>query len=176
MAAFFAKKQGGTINVLKLMKLLYLSDRESMSRTGMPITFDGMVSMPHGPVLSRTLNMLSGQTDEGTADLWEEWISDKESHKVNVIRNAERADLDELSDSDIESMEKVWADFGRMGGFALRDWTHAHCPEWQDPNGSSVAIDEADVLKALGRKPEEAAQLAQVIRDQREIDRIFAKL
>ena len=40
MAAFFTQQQGGVINVMKLIKLMYLSDRESMRLYGEPISFD----------------------------------------------------------------------------------------------------------------------------------------
>lgn len=176
MAAFFTKKQGGTINVLKLMKLLYLSDRESMSRCGMPITFDSMVSMPKGPVLSRSLNLTSGQADSQSQAQWEEWLSDRENHNINVIRDFSRADLDELSNADLDVLESIWADFGRMHKYEISDWTHVNCPEWTDPHGSSLPIDEAEVLMRLGREPKEAEQLAQAIRDERELDRVFAAL
>jgi Protein of unknown function (DUF4065) len=52
VAAFFALKQGGQIHVLKLTKLVYLSDREFMDRYDIPITGDKLVSMDHGPVNS----------------------------------------------------------------------------------------------------------------------------
>jgi len=48
------------MNYLKLMKLLYLADRESMRRNGRPISGDRYVSMDHGPVLSQTLNLING--------------------------------------------------------------------------------------------------------------------
>ena len=52
-AAHLVYLQGGKINLMALIKLLYLADREALLETGYPITGDQMVSMPHGPVLSR---------------------------------------------------------------------------------------------------------------------------
>lgn len=37
-AAFFICRAGGAIEVLKLMKLMYLAERESLARYGEPIT------------------------------------------------------------------------------------------------------------------------------------------
>ena len=60
VAAFFlAKAPGHRMPHLKLMKLLYLADRESMRETGYPMSWDRLVSMPHGPVLSTTLNLIN---------------------------------------------------------------------------------------------------------------------
>src|SRR6266480_1606796 len=37
MAAFFAKQEGGTINVLKLVKLVYLANRAAMEKYDFPL-------------------------------------------------------------------------------------------------------------------------------------------
>jgi len=176
MAAFFARKQGGTINVLKLTKLLYLSDRESMSQCGLPISFDDMVSMPEGPVLSRSLNLINGSYDEVDCAIWEEWIADRENHDVSVKRDFSRQDLDQLSDADLAVLEKVWHEFGRMDKYTLRNWTHKNCPEWVDPKGSSNPIKAFDVLTELGKTAPEATELANSIQTERELDRVFSHL
>ena len=36
-----------------------------------------------------------------------------------------------------------------MDQWALREWTHANCPEWRDPQGSSSPITPEDLLAAL---------------------------
>lgn len=59
-AAFLLHKAGGRLPLLKLMKLLYLSERESLQKYGDTITGDTFVSMPNGPVLSMTLNFING--------------------------------------------------------------------------------------------------------------------
>ena len=45
VAAYFALKEQGSINVLKLAKLLYLAERESMRLFDEPMFFDRLVSM-----------------------------------------------------------------------------------------------------------------------------------
>jgi uncharacterized phage-associated protein len=52
MAAFFLHEGRDCMPLLKLIKLLYLADRESLRLHGMPISGDLVVAMPHGPVLS----------------------------------------------------------------------------------------------------------------------------
>lgn len=176
MAAFFASKQGGTINVLKLMKLLYLSDRESLKQTGLPISYDNIVSMPDGPVLSKSLNLINGTFDIESSATWDEWISDRANHEVAVKRTFKRADLDQLSNSDLSVLETVWSQFGWMNKYKLRDWTHENCPEWEDPHGSSNPIKEYDLLLKLGISASEAKQLSQSIQSERELDATFARL
>ena len=175
MAAFFAKKEGEVIPVLKLTKLLYLADRESLARYGAPITYDRPVSMDHGPVLTRALNLIDGNVNGAAAAQWDEWMGPRRGYDVRVKRQFSREDLDELSDADLEVLETVWHQFGHMDKWTLRDWTHKNCAEWRDPDGSSVPIDEVERLRAVGVQPEQARVLADEICAQRELDRYFAQ-
>ena len=166
MAAFFAKRNGGNINILKLIKLLYLADRESISTYGMPISFDNAVSMPHGPVLSRILNLSNGAFAESDQAQWDEWISDKANHFVSLNREFELDDLDQLSEADTDVLELIWHQFGGMDKWQLRDFTH-ELAEWQDPNGSMNPISDADLVAAVIGEGEEANALAEEIRQAR---------
>lgn len=168
MAAFFTRKNGGTINVLKLTKLLYLGDRESIARFGLPITFDYAVSMPQGPVLTRVLDLTQGAGNERDQSQWNEWISDRDMYDVGLHRDFLIEDLDQLSEADIEVMEKVWGDFGQMSHWALRDYTHTHLPEWEDPNGSMIPMDEVHRVGAIIGNDDEAKKLAEEIEAMRQ--------
>lgn len=175
IAAFLLAKEGGRMAHLKLMKLMYLADREAMGRYGVPLSGDRMVSMPHGPVLSMTLNLMDGDV-ESSKDGWEAWISAKENHELSTVRNVQPDQLDELSAADIEVLESVWAQFGSMGKYQIRDYTHDHCPEWQDPHGSSCPLPYERVFVALGKSHKQAAELAAGIEAEKSIDRLFATL
>lgn len=169
MAAFFTDKEGGEIEILKLIKLLYLADRESIDRHGEPISYDKMISMEHGPVLSRTLNLINGMLSGPNADQWDAWISDRADHRVSLVREATRENLDYLSDADIEVLETVWAQFGPMTKWEISDYTHNELGEWRDPHESSLPINPVELLRELGRSNEESEAIAQDIREQREI-------
>lgn len=171
MAAFFAQKEGGSINVLKLMKLLYLADRESIRMHGVPISFDYMVSMPHGPVLSNAYELTSGMVGGEEGRDWEQWIRDCEHYNVEVVRDFSRDDLDHLSDTDIEVLANIWDRFGRYGKWQLRDYTHNHCGEWEDPHGSSKPIAYETLLRELGSSPDEAEGLSRHLCQLRDLAR-----
>lgn len=160
---------------LKLMKLLYLAEREAIGRFGLPMIGDRLVSMPHGPVLSMTLNLMDGDVESQPGG-WEDWISDKENHEVALRRAVQPQDLDALSPADLEVLDEVWRRFGALDKWALRDWTHQHCAEWQDPHGSSLPITYASLAQALGYDKEQAQALAQHIDEQRNLDRLLATL
>jgi len=176
MAAFFlGQAPDARMAHLKLMKLLYLSEREAVRIFGWPICGDRLVSMPHGPVLSQTLNLMDGDV-ESLPGGWEAWISDRENHELSLRQPLNVALLDELAPAEIDVLKAVWGQFGAMDKWEIRDWTHQHCAEWQDPKGSSCAIPYAALARALGFDDAVAEQLAAQIQAEQEIDRFFAAL
>jgi uncharacterized phage-associated protein len=150
VAAFFAMKEGGTIYVLKLVKLMYLADRRFMELYDVPILNDQLVSMPHGPVNSITYNYLNGSMESTD---WDDFLRDCENHQVSVSRiDIGQEQLDELSRAELRVLEEIWNQFGHMGRFEIRDYTHDNCPEWEDPNGSSTPIPYSRVFNFLNKR------------------------
>lgn len=88
---------------LKLMKLLYLADRESLRLHGLSMTGDCLVSMPHGPVLSMTLNLMDGDVESGPNG-WEDMITAKENHELSLKTELQ---LDEFSKADTNVLESI---------------------------------------------------------------------
>ncbi len=160
------------------MKLLYLSERQSLKAYGDSITGDAFVSMPHGPVLSMTYGYLNGE-NQSCEGGWSTWIADRANYEValkdaSLIRTPE-ADLLALSESDLECLAQVWSDFGHWDKYKLRDYTHSGaCPEWEDPCGSSHSIPPARIFKALGFAPEQVEALTRRLREQRHISASFS--
>ena len=175
MAAYFLKQKGGQMSHLKLMKLLYLADREAMRRSGFPMSGDHLVSMPHGPVLSETLNLMDGDIESG-ADGWNCLISAKENNQLSLKGHDDVSmdDLDELSRADLEVLRSVWKQFGKMTRWEIRDYTHRRCPERKDPDGSSIPIRTEDIFLAFGMSRENAEDMAGRIEEQRNLAGIIA--
>lgn len=177
MSAFFAEKQGGTVSILKLMKLLYLSDRESMKRYGIPISFDYFYSMNDGPMLSQVLDFINGFVpDRSEAATWDEWISSRGNHQVSLNRKFDRDDLDEISQADLDVLETTWNQFGSFDQWQLVDYTHKNCAEYKDtPKGQRNPISDSDVLIAVGVDKDHAAELSAEIQLQRRLDAVFSR-
>lgn len=175
MAAYLLAKDGGCYAHLKLMKLLYLADREALNQFGFQLTGDDIKSLPHGPVLSQTLDLINGIVPS-QPNGWDAWVSDEKNYEVALKQKFTRSDLDELSDSDIDVLDTVWQQFGHMSKYQIRDYTHDHCPEWIDPNGSSTPIPKIRIFKALGKTDSEANALNSDIEIQKSISRLFASL
>lgn len=176
MAAYLLKRRGGTMSHLKLIKLLYLADREALNCYGASISGDSFFSLPNGPILSRTLNLMAGVVESETQG-WETWISDRAEHQVSLRQDFDFGDLDYLSPADIDILDNIWQRFGSMSRWQLVDYTHGgNCPEWENPNGSSAPISPYKIFSALGKSQEDSAALASEIEAERSIDRLFADL
>lgn len=178
MAAFFLQSNGGSLSVLKLTKLLYLADRRALDMYNAPISGDRMVSMPHGPVLSKTYELMNGSAPS-TEDGWDSLIADRAGHMLTLKRplsDHTEVDLPALSEADLDVLAEVQSEFGAMEGWALRNFTHDHCAEWIDPDGSSRPIDYKDVFVALGRTQEEALQAQQELDGQHSMERLFTRI
>lgn len=175
MAAWFIAQEGETMPHLKLMKLMYLADREAMRAFGFPITGDRFVSMIHGPVLSMTLSHIDDEAPSAP-DGWNSWISDKANYEVALMRPVTPIALDHLSRADLQVLSTIWGKFGHMGKYQIRDYTHdpRNCPEWKDPNGSSYPIAYKTVFEALGFSREVAASMEAEIEAQNTIAKALA--
>ena len=172
VAAFFAKAEGGKINVLKLVKLIYLADRTALDCFEAPILHDKFVSMDHGPVNSITLNYINGLSEDRSD--WSDFIADREDHFIGLSKpSISIHELDELSAAEIKVLELVWQRFGKMTQFELRDYTHKNCPEWEDPDGSYEPIPVERVFKFLGKT--DSGALASKLESERIMDQIFAR-
>lgn len=175
MASFFLKKVPNyTMPHLKLMKLLYLSERKSLVRFGHGMCDDYLVSMDYGPVLSSTLNLIGGSP--GHKNVWSNYISDKADNKVSLVdRSIPIEDLDELSRADIRIMDGLWKKFKDWNQFDLADYTHnrENCPEWVDPKGSSIPINLKTLFLSSGLVDEVAEAMVESIHRQKKVESTF---
>lgn len=177
IAAWFLSRQEGRMPHLKLMKLMYLADRQAMLTHGFPMTGDRFVAMPHGPVLSLTLSHINDEAPSSVGG-WDSWISDKADFVVALARETPtREDLDELSDADLAVMADIWSRFGHMTKYQIRDYTHdpANCPEWTDPKGSSNPIPFKTVFLRHGFAESEADAMARRISEHHKVQYSLAE-
>lgn len=161
MAAFFLHLGGGKMAYIKVLKLLYLADRDAMGKWGESISGDEFVSMPYGPVLSQTYALIR---DSGTSTEfgWDYWIQDDANYEVSLKNKFNHNDeLDELSEIELNILKAVFSKFGQMKKFELVNYTHDYCAEWEDPLGSSFPISPESIFRALGKNDNEINALIQ---------------
>lgn len=156
---------------MKLIKLLYLAERRALLSWGRPITFDSYVSMPHGPVLSFTLDRINLPREPSGTSYWHGLISERQDHEVRLLVDQPPADA--LSTAEELVLDEVYAEFGHMDQWGLRDYSHT-LPEWRDPNGSSVKIRIREILMSEGVSEDEAAEVERDLADESSFVASFA--
>lgn len=175
MAAYLLHKRGGAMAFLKLMKLLYLSDRKSMEMYGEPISGDYYCSMNKGPALSNTYSIISfgGDNEDG----WAKWISAPRNYDVSLKRKLDDIfELEDLSKADIKAMDEVYAEYGHWNRFDLCEQTHRIYPEWQDPHGSSIPIKMKDIFMAIGYSDSDAEEMVGAIQEKSQLEILTSDL
>ena len=171
-AARLLRLHGGKMNYMKLIKLLYLTDRESLKRWGRPVTTDCYVSMDKGPVLSAVLDLINNSCRPGVASPWYALISEPSAHSVSLLANASPPD-EELSRAEEDLIDEIYATHGCKSQWALVDLVH-ELPEWKDPGGSAIPIAYADILRAVGKDDEEIDQINGELRALKKAEQLFA--
>jgi uncharacterized phage-associated protein len=165
VASFFLEKAGKKLEDLKLMKLMYLAEREAIRLRNVGITGDDFYSMKNGPILSRTLNRLNPQDGSFSNGVWREHISVPEKWSVKLTKRF-NYEL-ELSRREIGILADIWQRFGSWTKWQLVDHVHEFA-EWRNPGDSRLPIAFQDILSGLGLPPDErASRLAEHVALQR---------
>src|SRR5205085_1454156 len=124
----------------KLMKLMWLIEREGLLRWGFSVTQDSYCVMEHGMVLSDTLNLINEQSLPET--YWMHHISAPQNYEVNLLREP---DFLELSEAEEELIAEIFNAHGHKSRWKLRDEAHK-LPEWFDPEGTSIKVNYEQFL------------------------------
>src|SRR4030042_2169583 len=125
---FFARKEGGQINKMKGLKLVYFADRYHLRKYGRLVTNDTYFAMKQGPVPSGGRDIVEGST---FLDKVEREYANSYLKKIGnyALSSVKAVDNGVFSDSDIEALKFTWDKFGRLNQYALAKRTH-HYPEW----------------------------------------------
>ena len=174
IAAYLLNKANGSMPHLKLMKLMYLADRLCYERYERSMSNDDAVSMDYGPVLSKTYNLMKGETESAS---WSSYISPIKNNEISLVADISSSSLDgeifffklgKLSRADVKVLDEVYSMYEHMTQFDLSDYTHEF-PEWQNPHGSSVPISVAAILRAVGKEPEVIEQVVEELEEREEL-------
>lgn len=148
-AAYLLHLEKGRMPSIRLLKLLYIAERELLAQTASPLTGDITKAMEHGPVLSQTLNLIKGMGTRSPE--WERFIR-RDGYAVHLVGEPGRG---RLSGEVIDKLAEVSARYREKDHWELKDLTHEF-PEWKKnfPGGGSALIPLEDILEAQGEGQE----------------------
>jgi uncharacterized phage-associated protein len=131
---------------VRLLKLLYIADREWLAEAGRTISGDEAVAMKNGPVLSRVYDLIKGVAPR--ADYWDDYIR-KVDYSVELTNDPGRG---KLSKGEIEKLTEVSERYRTMDDWELSEHTHEF-PEWKNhyQPDASTPIPWREMLEAQGK-------------------------
>jgi len=150
---YLIKKNDNSLNYTKLIKMLYLADKEALKGSLQTISSDVYVSMDNGPVLSRLYDLVRGC--HGNKDFQNIWNSRFICDGYNLVAATDRIPQGELSKFEINILDQIDSQYKNFSVWDMIDHTHKNCPEWKNPEGSAVPIHPEELLESIGKTPEE---------------------
>lgn len=158
----------GRMPYLKLLKLLYLADREAFKLWERPITYDNYAALDNGPIPSKTYNLIKSGADPSNS-LWSKNIQTSE-YDVRLLNNNNNIKLKKLSQAEIELLTDLSIQHKDVNRWKLVDYTHT-LPEYIKPNpGSSTPISyELLLKKGLNFTDEDILRIAQSLEEEEEL-------
>lgn len=156
------------MSYLRLLKLLYVADRELLAERGRTITGDRVVAMEHGPVLSKLLDLIKGVRPESGE--WDRFIH-REDYSVQLASEPGRG---KLSRQEVQKLQDVSERYRNLSDWQLVRELHK-LPEWIEAyhgDKSSYPISWENVLAAQGK----AGMIENVVKEERTravLDHIF---
>lgn len=156
LAAALIERSGGSLNHMKLIKLMYMADRAALLRWERPITGDDYFSLRHGPILSATLTMISDGQDPSCERFWSEYIEKSGSYEVSLLKPCPPNDLSQAEENVIG---EIFDKYGHYDKWELVKHLHEVLPEWKNPGNSSFPIDIESILKYEGWSEQEISDM-----------------
>lgn len=137
---------------LRLLKLLYMADREALAKRGIPIVGGRVAALDNGPLHCTIYDLIKGEHED--AETWATYFKN-EGYVVVALDEPHRG---ELSPFEIRILTSMSEQHRTLDTWEVVEETHRF-PEWKEAHtpGSSRTIPAEKILEAVGAPPEAIA-------------------
>jgi uncharacterized phage-associated protein len=164
--------EGRQMEHLRLLKLLYIADRESLRLTGRPIVGSRPVAMKHGPLHIEVYELIRGA--HPAEQVWSAHIT----KSGTTIRLAGDPGVLKLSKQDIEILNTVAERYINDSEWDIVELTHQFS-EWAKnyvagaaaSNPAEIPIE--DILEGVGFSAVDRAHILSEMKEVQEVDALF---
>ena len=144
-------------NVYTALKVLYFADKEHLAKYGCLICGDSYVAMRLGPVPSGAYDLIKNARGGGYC--WADFpIPDEFIVDGNCIRPHRQANLDLLSESDVECLDIALQKYGHLSLGQLKALSHQEKPYKEADENDFIP------LEAIARSFPEGEELLEYLR------------
>ncbi len=172
VVTLFLRKSGGNMNYMKLIKLLYLVDREALMLWERPLTGDTYVSMPKGPVLSNVLDIINNGENPKDNSYWYKYITTPSDFEIKLKR--ELIEQDALSKRELKLIEEIFEQFKEFDQWEMVEICHEMLPEWEEVENTSKPIKIERILKEVNKSKDEIDAIAEEISNLNYVKKILS--
>lgn len=147
MAARFLQLATGRLPYIKLLKLLYLADKQMLIEHGKPITYDRWFALKLGPILSATYNLIKCHD---ASEYWSHYIK-TENYDIVFFSDPGSETLSVAEDRIIDA---IFEKYKHHDKWQIVDAVH-QLSEWEDPGDTSKEMTYEAVLRVEGFEEED---------------------
>jgi uncharacterized phage-associated protein len=161
----------GPMGYLRLLKLLYIADREHLRTAHRPIVGTRTVAMKNGPLHSEVYNLVKGEHLDDP--LWSDHVR-KQGYQIELVKDPGRS---ELSAAEVRTLSDTFDRYASMGEWDLVEITHDF-PEWlknypDESIDTSCTIPFEDLLEAVGLRGGKKQAVLNSLREEADMNRLF---
>ncbi len=165
--AYLLLLEEGRMPYVRVIRLMYIAERELLAQTATPLTGDIYKAKPEGPVLGHVLDLIKGKGSKSGE--WENFIQ-RSGYAVKLVGEPGRG---WLSGDVIDKLTEVSERYRDKDHWEFND-LRREFPEWEKnlPDGGSALIPLKDILEAQG----EGQDTLEVIEEEESIRRHMSKI
>ncbi|GHT24644.1 hypothetical protein AGMMS49953_07600 [Endomicrobiia bacterium] len=158
---YVLQKYDFSLNYTKLLKLLYIADRECLDRWNFTISEDNYAAMKQGMVLSGLYDFIRGNADKLSQVKWDSYFY-RDNYDLRS-RHRENCSYDELSEAEKEMLDEVDKKYHfESWQYLVNEVVHKF-PEWKEVEdeigNSSLKIEKEKILSVLDRDEREIKEI-----------------
>ncbi|MDP2638873.1 MAG: Panacea domain-containing protein [Candidatus Azambacteria bacterium] len=127
---YLAKREGGKIDKMKAIKLVWLADRFHLRKYGRPISNDNYLAMEYGPVGSAIKDVADNSDFLSSEEIKYSAGYLKPDEQKHFIESINEVDADVFSETDLEALDLVYTKYGKKHALWLAKMSH-YFPEWK---------------------------------------------
>ncbi len=166
VAALLLQQSNDRMGLLKFMKIMYNIEREALGRWSFPVTYASICSMPEGQVLSETYD---NTKSNNRRVFWDEYIDTNRSQ--NTVSLKKSCPTGKLCRAEMSLVKEIYNRDKGKSSTQLRN-EHHNYPEYVDPGTSSIPTDYVELLKVLGKTPEQISAFENDLRAEAHLEKL----
>lgn len=175
VACYFMKLHKLPINYMKLLKYMYIYERNQILEHSSVTISDDYFSMKNGPVLSKTYDLIKEITGESakTSSIWHDYIIKSILDKFSLELTEEKNAFPRLSKMDMLEIEKIFHQYKSNDQWEMSEISHTF-PEWTQIQFGREQFSFSDIVNKSNKSEDMKQEIIEEIEYYKKFDELFA--